>query len=406
MVVKWRLYGLLNFSREGFHFEGDCAIGVIVRHSAAPVPQVLRDVTPQESKNSQLACLPDMHQLMPQKRIAGVSFGDVDALPERDRDRATMQPGAQPPRISDANDGFARPHLQSAAMRKLMIVVFVFAATSVFAQQDFSKIEIKVQKVAGTVYMLTGAGGNIGVSSGDDGIVIVDDQFAPLAPKIREALHGITAKPIKFILNTHYHGDHTGGNESFSHDGPIIAHENVRTRLAAGSKNLGGVTPPAPKDALPVITFNDRATIHVNGEDIRAVHFPHGHTDGDSIIFFAQSNVVHMGDDFFNGMYPFVDTDNGGSVRGMLAAVDKVLSTMPDDAKVIPGHGPLSDKAGLRAFAEVLRGTTKAVATALAAGKTLDQMKAENILAPWDAWGKGFIKTDAWLATLVNEAKK
>jgi glyoxylase-like metal-dependent hydrolase (beta-lactamase superfamily II) len=291
-------------------------------------------------------------------------------------------------------------------MRKLMIVVFVFVATSVFAQQDFSKIEIKVQKVNGTVYMLTGAGGNIGVSSGDDGIVIVDDQFAPLAPKIREALHGITAKPIKFILNTHYHGDHTGGNESFSKDGPIIAHENVRTRLAAGSKNLGGATPPAPKDALPVITFNDRATIHVNGEDIRAVHFPHGHTDGDSIIFFTQSNVVHMGDDFFNGMYPFVDTDNGGSVKGMLAAVDKVLSTMPDDAKVIPGHGPLSDKAGLRAFAEVLRGTTKAVATALAAGKTLDQMKAENILAPWDSWGKGFIKTDAWLATLVNEAKK
>jgi glyoxylase-like metal-dependent hydrolase (beta-lactamase superfamily II) len=291
-------------------------------------------------------------------------------------------------------------------MRKLLIVIAAFAATSVFAQQDFSKIEIKVQKVAGTVYMLTGAGGNIGVSSGEDGIVIVDDQFAPLAPKIREALHGITAKPIKFILNTHYHGDHTGGNAIFGHDAPIIAHENVRTRLAAGSKNLGGVTPPAPKDALPVITFNDRATIHVNGEDIRAVHFPHGHTDGDSIIFFPQSNVVHMGDDFFNGMYPFVDMDNGGSVKGMLAAVDKVLATLPDDAKVIPGHGPLSDKAGLRAFGDVLRGTTKAVADALAAGKTLDQMKAENILAPWDAWGKGFIKTDAWLATLVSEAKK
>ncbi len=291
-------------------------------------------------------------------------------------------------------------------MRKLFVVIAALCATSLLAQQDFSKVEIKVTKVAGTVYMLAGSGGNIGVSVGDDGIVIVDDEFAPLAPKIREALHGITAKPIKFILNTHYHGDHTGGNEVFGHDGPIIAHENVRKRLASGSKAAGRETPPAPKVALPVITFNDRATLHVNGEDIRAVHMPHGHTDGDAVIYFTQSNVIHMGDDFFNGMFPFVDVDNGGSVRGMLANVDNVLQTLPDDAKVIPGHGPLSDKAGLRAFAEALRGTSNAVAAALAAGKSLDQMKQENILAPWDSWGKGFIKSDAWLALLVSEAKK
>jgi len=290
-------------------------------------------------------------------------------------------------------------------MRNLAFVILIFATTSILAQQDFSKIEIKVTKVAGSVYMLEGAGGNIGVCAGDDGIVIVDDQFAPLAPKIREALHGITAKPIRYILNTHYHGDHTGGNENFSHDGPIIAQENVRKRMASGTKAMGRATPPAPKDALPVITFNDRASLHVNGEEIRAVHFPHGHTDGDSVIYFTQSNVVHMGDDFFNGMYPFVDTDNGGSVKGMLANVEKVLSTMPDDAKVIPGHGTLSDKAGLRAFGAMLRGTSEAVAKAVAAGKTLDQMKADNILGAWDSWGKGFIKTDAWLATLVAESK-
>jgi glyoxylase-like metal-dependent hydrolase (beta-lactamase superfamily II) len=291
-------------------------------------------------------------------------------------------------------------------MRKWIIVLAALSATPLFAQQDFSKIEIKVTKVAGTVYMLTGAGGNIGVSSGDDGLVIIDDQFAPLAPRIKDALRGITAKPIKFIVNTHYHGDHTGGNEIFGKEAPILAHENVRKRLASGTSVMGNATPPAPKDALPVITFNDRASLHVNGEEIRAIHFPHGHTDGDSVIYFTQSNVVHMGDDFFNGMYPFVDTDNGGSVKGMLAGVDKVLSTLPDDAKVIPGHGPLSDKAGLRAFAEVLRGTSNAVAKALAVGKTLEQMKSENILAQWDSWGKGFIKTDAWLATLVAEAGK
>src|SRR3954451_18845094 len=287
-------------------------------------------------------------------------------------------------------------------MTKLLGVLLLLA--SVGLAQDFSKVEIKVQKVAGTVYMLTDAGGNIGASVGEDGIVIVDDQYAPLADKIQAALKGITDKPVRFVINTHWHGDHTGGNAYFAKQGTIIAQENVRERLKNGGKVLGNDIKPAAKDVLPIITFNDRASVHLNGEDIRAIHFPHGHTDGDSVIFFTQSNIVHMGDDFFNGMYPFVDVENSGSVKGMLAGVDKVLSTLPDDAKVIPGHGPLSDKAGLRTFAEVLRGTSNAVAKALAAGKTLEQMKSENILAQWDSWGKGFIKTDAWLATLVAEA--
>src|SRR5258706_9503665 len=221
-------------------------------------------------------------------------------------------------------------------MRKLIsLVALALLASTAPAQQDFNKVEIKVTKVAGTVYMLTGAGGNIGISAGDDGIVIVDDQFAPLAPKIKEALHGITAKPIKFIVNTHYHGDHTGGNEIFGKEAPIIAHENVRKRLASGTTVRGNATPPAPKDALPVITFNDRATLHVNGEDIRAI-LPHGHTDGHNAIYFTQSNVVHMGDDFFNGMYSFVDGENGGSAKGALAGGDKGPATPPDDVKPIP----------------------------------------------------------------------
>src|SRR5437868_3269604 len=194
--------------------------------------------------------------------------------------------------------------------------LFAFAAAmlvsaALFAQQqDFSRVEIKVQRVQGTVYMLTGAGGNIGVSVGDDGIVIVDDQFAPLAPKIKEALKSISPKPIKFIINTHYHGDHTGGNEIFGKEGTIIAQENVRKRLAAGTSTRGNATPPAPKAALPIITFNDRATIHVNGEDIRAIFVPNGHTDGDSVVEFPNAKVVHMGEDFFNGMFPFVDVEN------------------------------------------------------------------------------------------------
>ena len=290
-------------------------------------------------------------------------------------------------------------------MRKLMFVVFL-TASAALAQQDLSKVEIKQQKVAGTVYMLQGFGGNIGVSVGDDGIVIVDDEYAALAPKIIAALNRITDKPIKFIINTHYHGDHTGGNEVFARSGTIIAQENVRKRLQSGTKFGTRETPPAPKIALPVITFNDRATVHVNGEDIRAIHYPHGHTDGDAVIEFTQSNVIHMGDDFFNGIFPVIDTENGGSARGMLANVESVLRSMRDDAKVIPGHGRLGDKAALRAFADMLRATTDKVSAAMKAGRTLDQMKQEKILAAWDSWAWQFIPTDRYIEVLYNDLSR
>ena len=288
----------------------------------------------------------------------------------------------------------------------IVLAIALLSATALLAQQqDFSKVEVKVIKVAGTVYMLVGSGGNIGVSVGDDGIVIIDDEFAPLAPKIIAALNGITDKPIKFIINTHYHGDHTGGNEIFGRTGTIIAQDNVRKRLESGSSRPGQpATPPAPKTALPIVTFNDTATIHVNGEDIRAVHFPHGHTDGDAVIYFPKANVVHMGDDFFNGHFPFIDTANGGSVKGMLANVDKIVATLPDDVKVIPGHGELSDKAGLRRFADMLRGTSGAVEKAMKAGRTLDQMKADKILAQWDDWGKDwFVNPEGFTEMLYHD---
>ena len=257
--------------------------------------------------------------------------------------------------------------------------------------------------MAGTVYMLTGAGGNIGASIGDDGIVIIDDQYAPLAPKIEAALKTITDKPVRFIINTHYHGDHTGGNEHFGKTAPIVAHENVRKRLASGVTRRGTTTPPAPKGALPVLTFDETVTIHLNGEEVRAVYMPAGHTDGDSVIWFTESNVVHMGDDFFNGTYPFVDQENGGSVRGLIANLDKVLNVLPADAKVIPGHGALSDKAGLAKFRDVLKATMAAVEQGLAAGKTPEQLKADKVLNEWEAWGRGFIKTDFWIDTLARE---
>ena len=279
-------------------------------------------------------------------------------------------------------------------------------------QQDFSKVQIKATKVSGNIYMLEGAGGNIGASVGEDGIVIVDDQFAPLADKIQAALKGIgaTDKPVRFVINTHYHGDHTGGNAPFSGTGStVIAQDNVRKRLEAGGvagNGPGGAihmeNKPAEKAALPIITFEHDVTVHLNGEDIRALHFPSGHTDGDSIIFFPKNNVVHMGDDFVRYGFPFIDVSSGGSVQGMIAAMEKATAQLPADVKVIPGHGALSNLDDVRAFTQMLKETSAAVQKALDQHKTLAQMKEEKILDPWKKWSGDFVNTDAFIETLYN----
>jgi glyoxylase-like metal-dependent hydrolase (beta-lactamase superfamily II) len=270
--------------------------------------------------------------------------------------------------------------------------------------QDFSKVEIKVIKVAGNVDMLQGAGGNIGVSVGPDGILIVDDQFAPLADKIKAALRTIGEGKLKFVLNTHYHGDHTGGNPVFGPDAPIIAQTNVRKRLTTEqqSKFFGWKFPPMAKEGLPVITFDQSVSVFFNGEEIKVIHFPHGHTDGDSVIFFTGSNVVHMGDDYFNGGFPVVDLENGGDVEGMAKNVGDIIGKLPAGVKIIPGHGALSDTEGLKAFHRMLVETTEIVRKRLAAGKTLEQIKAEGLPAEWQTWGTGFIKTDRWLELVFN----
>lgn len=298
---------------------------------------------------------------------------------------------------------FPKTHGAGSIIQFAWVSTLVLSAVTGLAQQDFSKVEIKVTKVAGTVYMLEGAGGNIGVSVGDDGIVIVDDQFAPLAPKIKAALKGISDKPLKFVINTHFHGDHTGGNVQFGGDATIVAHENVRKRLA---KPAGADAVPAPKEALPVITFNDRASVHVNGEDIQAIHFPAGHTDGDSVIFFTQSKVVHMGDDFVTYGFPFVDVASGGTVSGMIAGIEKVLTMVPTDVKIIPGHGPLSTPADVNKFLDMLKDTRALVARAAKQGQTVAQMKEAHLLAKYDDFGKGFIKADKWIEVLYEDVTR
>ena len=296
-------------------------------------------------------------------------------------------------------------------MPRFVFLLLCIAAISAAQEQDFSKVQIKVTKVSGNIYMLEGEGGNIAASVGEDGIVIVDDQYAPLADKIAAALKGIgvTDKPVRFVINTHYHGDHTGGNLPFATGGStVIAQDNVRKRMETGGKagNGGSVAmdvKPAAKGALPIITFDHDVTVHLNGEDIRALHFPAGHTDGDAIVFFPKANVVHMGDDYVRYGYPFIDVTAGGSVQGMIAACEKVVAVLPADVKVIPGHGQISNLSEVREYVTMLQQTSAAVQAAIKSGKTVDQMKKDKILEAWDAKYSGkFITSDLFIETLYN----
>jgi cyclase len=274
-------------------------------------------------------------------------------------------------------------------------------------QRDFSKVEIKVTPAAGKVYMLEGAGGNIGASVGEDGILLVDDQFEPLAPKIRAAVEGIGGGgKLKFVINTHWHGDHTGGNKVFGLEAPILAQTNVRRRLSTEQSVRGEKVPPSPKQALPVITFDQALSVHWNGEEIKVVHFPHGHTDGDSVVFFTGSHVVHMGDDFFAGQFPFVDLGTGGSVQGLIDGVAKALTQVPADAKVIPGHGPLSTRADLERYHAMLVASTDIVRRRMQAGESLEKIQAEGLPAEFAPWGKGFIDTKTWILTIHDSLAK
>ncbi len=282
----------------------------------------------------------------------------------------------------------------------LLVFVASLAGIAALAQQDFSKVEIKATHVGGKVYMLEGSGGNIGLSVGKDGVLMIDDQYAPLAEKIQTAIEKLGGGKPRFILNTHWHGDHTGGNAFFGRDGTIIAHANVRERLATKQRLFGREIEPQPPEALPMITYRDSVNIHFNGEEIRIVHLPNGHTDGDSVVFFTGSNVVHIGDLMFNGMFPFVDLDSGGDVEGYLRNIENVLARLKADTKVIPGHGPLATVDDLRTVRRMFVECIAAVRSGIAAGKSVEELKAAGLPEEWEPWGVGFIKTDRWIETL------
>lgn len=291
-------------------------------------------------------------------------------------------------------------------MKKLFLALLM-AASSVFAQQqDYSKVEIVAQKLSGNVYLLTGAGGNIGLCVGDDAVFMVDDQFAPLAPKIKAAIAKLTTKPVTFLLNTHWHFDHTGGNESFGASGAIIVgHENVRKRMSTEQfiEFLGMKIKAEPRAALPVITFAHDTTFHVNGEEILVLHVPNAHTDGDSIVHFRKADVIHMGDIFFNKLYPFIDSSSGGSVDGVIAAADRAMGMAGDGTKFIPGHGPVANKADLKAYRDMLATVSARIRDQVKAGKSLAEVIDSKPTAEFDEqWGKGFLNSQRFTEMLFK----
>ena len=277
----------------------------------------------------------------------------------------------------------------------LVSTTFIPAA---FSQDRFEKVEIEATALKGSVHMLTGMGGNIGVSAGDDGILIIDDQFAPLAEKIAAALGELGSDKPKYVINTHYHGDHTGSNAFFhSHKGAtILAHDNVRFRLANDEK----VSP----DALPAITYENGIKLHFNGETIHIMHLESGHTDGDSIVWFEQPDVMHTGDLFFNGVFPFIDLKSGGSVKGYIESVKQVMAKIDDDTVLIPGHGALSNKAEYTTFLAMIEETFAFVKAQKAQGKSLEAITEAGLDSQWDKWAWSFISEPKWIATLYEEA--
>lgn len=291
-------------------------------------------------------------------------------------------------------------------MRGLLVGLALAATSGSVAAQGLDTVTIRTIPVAEGVYMLQGAGGNIGVSAGADGVFLVDDQYAPLTPKIAAAIASVSSKPVRFVLNTHWHFDHTGGNENMGKAGALlVAHQNVRRRMSAGQfiEFLRRQEPAAPAGALPVVTFSDTVTFHLNGDEVTAFHVVRAHTDGDAIVHFRRANVLHAGDVYVTYGYPFIDLSSGGSVNGIIDAVQRMLGVSNDSTKVIPGHGALSNRQGLEAYRTMLVTIRDRVQRLVASGSAVRDVVAARPTAEFDAkWGGGFVKPDQFVEILYT----
>lgn len=271
----------------------------------------------------------------------------------------------------------------------LLALVAVLATPGAFAADAdrFAKVKVTSEKVAGYVHMLMGAGGNIAASIGPDGTLIVDDQFAPLAGRISDRLEALGGAKPELLINTHFHGDHTGSNANFGDSATIIAHENVRVRLVGND---------SPRDALPAVTFADRVRVHYNDEAIDIVHLPAGHTDGDSVVWFRGANVLHMGDHLFTGVFPYIDVDSGGSVRGFMKNLEAALELVNAETRVIPGHGPLGGIAAIEQSLGLVRESALLIMRETEAGKS-DAQIIQLLNTEFAEAAKGFISAERWL---------
>jgi len=292
-------------------------------------------------------------------------------------------------------------------VRFVSLLALVLTASVALAQiPTAEEAEVKIIQLADGLYMLTGIGGNMAVSIGTDGVFIVDDDLAPMAEKIKAAIATLSKEPVRMIFNTHWHFDHAGGNQFFAKQGAqIVAHDNVRKRMSTTqySSYFKSESPPSPDAALPVITFDSTATFHLNGQTIRAIHTPPAHTDGDSILIFEEANVAHLGDVFFNSMYPFIDISSGGSIRGIIAAVDRILPLLNDETKIIPGHGPLATLADLQKYRSMLMLVSARIQALIDEGKTKEQVVTLRPTTNFDAdWAWSFLPADRWTGLIYD----
>jgi cyclase len=303
---------------------------------------------------------------------------------------------------------FAISAIRSRNIRNTAALGFFLLALagSAVAQGDFDDVKIEATDLGGGIHMLTGAGGNLGVCVGDDGVFLIDDQYAPLSDKIKAAIAEISDGPIRFVFNTHWHGDHTGGNENFGASGSLlVSHANVRQRLSTEqfTEFWDRTTPASPEGALPVVTFTDSISFYYNDEEIVVFHVPAAHTDGDGVIHFTKANVIHSGDIIFFGLYPYIDVSAGGSIDGVIAGVKTLISLCDDDTRIIPGHGPLVQKKELGIYLSILEDVRAAVFQEMESGKDLAAIQAAQPAAAYDTeWGQECLTSDQFVEMVFD----